>query len=159
MPRFTSRRRAGFESSVWTPFSVRVVNIRYSATVASWGRFRSRQLTPPTGERSRTREPLGARRPHARGLVDVEQRGAEEEHRREHEPCEERGRPLGVVGEALEQSEDEIWVMKTSSVSVAQPTEGVDSSRPARGRGRAGAPPRPPSDSAIRRRHGEPDER
>jgi hypothetical protein len=28
MSRFTSRRRAGFEFSVWTPFSVSVVSIR-----------------------------------------------------------------------------------------------------------------------------------
>ena len=79
---------AGFEFSVWTPFSVRVVSIRYSATVSSSSsRVRAESLLRwRRARRPRAADLARAGRADPGRQIDVEERRSEEEHR-DRAPC------------------------------------------------------------------------
>src|SRR5256714_12415410 len=84
--RLTSRSRSGFDFSVCTPWAVRLESMRYVG------------IAPPPRSGSRAYNP--------RGLIEVEERGPEEEHRRDDQVSEESRDPSRrLAGPVQEQDE------------------------------------------------------
>src|SRR2546423_14542731 len=84
--RLTSRSRSGFDFSVCTPCAVRVESMRYVG------------IAPPPRSGGRAYNPGG--------LVEVEERGAEEEDRRDHEHGKKRSRVERDPAAAAQQEEE-----------------------------------------------------